>query len=170
MCSILVNENTHRAIIKAKDRLGATALHHAAATGATVCCLLLLKTGHADLDAEDEFGHTPLANAVKHKQESTSLMLLQKGALLEGCINPNATYNLALATKQEKSGKFKYLPQHFTTTGKCTYCWSVEGITYINYLVLSYPPVLICNFFVHRKLKTWSIFQIKRISTLSLRE
>ena len=144
MCSILVNDKTDRAIINAKDQFGATALHHAAATGATVCCLLLLKTGHADLDAEDEFGHTPLANAVKHKQESTSLMLLQKGALLEGYIDPNATYNLALATKQEKcgDGKFKYLPQHFTTAGKCI----TEVLKGSSHPTIVYPYV-ICNLY-----------------------
>lgn len=120
MCSILVNDKTDKKVLKARDKFGATALHHAASTGATVCCLLLLKTGHVDMDSRDEFGHTPLANAVNQKQESTSLMLLQKGAGLNGHIDPNASYQVERTAKkrQEDGPKFKYLPQHFETAGK----------------------------------------------------
>lgn len=94
-----------------------TPLHMAAGRGATICCMHLLQR-RAQLNRKDVDGNTPLTLAVRNKQDSCAIMLLQQGACVSDEIvvyNPRPVENEKPAepvatTEEKKKPTLKWRP------------------------------------------------------------
>ena len=97
------------------------------------------------MDSLDSFGNSPLANAVHCCRESTSLMLLQRGADLRGEIDPKAADEMDRWQGSGESNRkkdiapqhFRYLPRHFASGDEPKYT-IFEGIVRNSWLGLTY--------------------------------
>ena len=81
MISLLI-EKMDDVEIDTGDNNKRTALHLAAEIGA-ICCITTLAKRHANLNARDKDGNSPLALAIKNEHEAATAMLLQLGANLK---------------------------------------------------------------------------------------
>ena len=83
-----------------------TALHSAAFVGLTTCCRLLLDAG-ADMNAPDKNASTtPLQFAVRGKRHRTVVLLLSRGATIDGCTEKWENYSPGYLSRIERAGSF----------------------------------------------------------------
>ena len=73
----------HGARIQAKDAVGFTPLHRAAASGKLQSVRILVDDAGATIDGEDRYGKTPIVVAAESQNESTVLFLAARGANLD---------------------------------------------------------------------------------------
>ena len=138
VCSMLVEAMEGEKALDSKDKFGGTPLMYAAYRGATVCCLLLIEKGKANVNDADKFGNTPLVYAVLGKHDGCTAMLLQKGANVNTKIYPNPKIKYKnTSTKNicpnEIPTLYKYLPSHFKECMDDK--WSDDGYTLFEGIV-----------------------------------
>ncbi|GMT12326.1 hypothetical protein PFISCL1PPCAC_3623, partial [Pristionchus fissidentatus] len=80
--SLLINKMDKKAI-RAQNRLGNSALHHAARADANICVVSMLAKG-SEVDRKNEDGNSPLALALLHKSPAAALTLIQARADING--------------------------------------------------------------------------------------
>jgi uncharacterized protein len=88
--------------ISTRFQFGQTLLHGAASAGAFDCIKVLLAHG-ADIEAEDDAGHTPLIAALGAGDARSAKMLLEAGARLEYTHSPKDTS----ATREQKKKDYE---------------------------------------------------------------
>ncbi|KAL4168404.1 hypothetical protein KRP22_011806 [Phytophthora ramorum] len=130
----------------ARDELGRSSLHLAAATGAFVCVSTLLASSgdttkqKAIMALEDRDGFTPLGLAVFHKRQTTIMTLLRSGSAVDGKlrITQSASNSREESVRRSQNGvTTKTKPEPKVKTRSYFYHAVNNGLTGICHMLLN---------------------------------